>query len=149
MLIRCLQERAGGTHVDFRDGRGPRRGYRFAPLEPGGDHVCEVADLHHIKRLVVDVPESFVPADGAKLPPGIKLPEPRANAKSESPPVLIEALSNRELIAWLMRRGVNYMSGEEIDAFAARHGVKYDRGLRWQDRTLAIIHKIGYGERAA
>lgn len=149
MLIRCLQERAGGTRVNFEDGRGPRRGYLFAPAVPDGDHVCDVTDPHHIKRLVVDVPESFVPADGEKLPAGIRLPERDKSAAAKKPTVQIDALSNQELCAWLMRRSVNYRRVEEIDALAQRSGVEYGRGLRWQDRVLKIIAKVGYEECAA
>lgn len=139
MLIRCLQERQGGTVIHL-DG-GPRRGYHFKPGADGGDHVCEVADLAHIK-LFIGIPEGYAPADGEKLPAGIAVPAPPEPIPR--PPLNPDEMSNRDLQAWCVARGLNWRVIDTMKGYARANSVDL-AGVpdRWTDISRALVTRLG------
>lgn len=111
MLIRCLQQRAGGTVVPF--GKKGHPDYREYHFEPSGDlgHVCEVEDELDITTLLA-ISEAFVDATA----------EPSTLTEDELKAIELE----KE--AALVKAGsfLDLMDREQLEAYAKKNRLKID-----------------------
>lgn len=81
MLIRSIIERQHGTRITLDSTQ-----YAFLPKKEGGEHVCEVEDKTHIKKLL-SISEGYEPAEielkSKKTKPSKKTEADEGSAGSE------------------------------------------------------------------